>query len=484
MKKIFFAVLAAMLLCLAPAAALAVDMQAGTPTFTVNTASPTIVGFGGKQWAVIGHNLSGVASTSGTLTLLLAYDQSYRAFSSSASNEYSGSTLQTEMNTAHSGLLAEEQGLVAVRNLTGGSGNYGSLGYNDDNIAGTPVSNAGFWPLSVNEANLVNGTLREFTSSWWLRSPGDLNHFAAYVIHSGSVSDSGSNVSMPFGVRPAFNLNLSDVLFTSAASGANVKPPTVSAALTAATTTSGAVKFTVENPFLSLSSTVTTVGTVAAGDTVSIPYTGATTGANKYVSCVIVDGGYDVLFYGKLMDCVSSNANGTAGFIVPTKGDMPDGSYTIRLFNEECNGNNETDFAGTPVDIPMTVVNLPTVTTVTPTGAGAAISGNVVITFDEAMDTATTGTVRLSGLPVLTGGSWSAGNTVFTIAYAGLENNTAYTVNISGFKDVAGNTMAAISSHSFTTEADNLSSGSSSGCNAFGLAALALALPAILRRKR
>ena len=33
----------------------AVEGQAGKPAFAVNTASPTIVGFGGKQWAVIGY---------------------------------------------------------------------------------------------------------------------------------------------------------------------------------------------------------------------------------------------------------------------------------------------------------------------------------------------------------------------------------------------------------------------------------------------
>ncbi|MDR1666888.1 MAG: T9SS type A sorting domain-containing protein, partial [Bacteroidales bacterium] len=83
----------------------------------------------------------------------------------------------------------------------------------------------------------------------------------------------------------------------------------------------------------------------------------------------------------------------------------------------------------------------------------AATSGNVVITFSEAMDEGAAGTVQLNSLSALTGGAWSDGNTVFTVAYSGLTNSTAYTVNISGFEDAAGNTMTADNTHSFTTGA-------------------------------
>ena len=100
------------LLALAPVtASAAIGIQAGVPTFAVNTAAPTIIGFGGKQWAVIGYNGSGVASASGTLTLLLANGSSYgtSAFwaTSPFNNEYSGSTLKTAMDNAYNGLPAK-----------------------------------------------------------------------------------------------------------------------------------------------------------------------------------------------------------------------------------------------------------------------------------------------------------------------------------------------------------------------------------------
>jgi len=100
---------------------------------------------------------------------------------------------------------------------------------------------------------------------------------------------------------------------------------------------------------------------------------------------------------------------------------------------------------------PQKDITPPTVTNVTPSGTGATISGNVVITFSEVMDT-TPGTVQLN-TTALAAGSWSAGYTVYTAAYSGLSYGTSYTVNISGFKDVAGNVMTADSGNSFTTDA-------------------------------
>ncbi|ADY55364.1 S-layer domain-containing protein [Syntrophobotulus glycolicus DSM 8271] len=93
----------------------------------------------------------------------------------------------------------------------------------------------------------------------------------------------------------------------------------------------------------------------------------------------------------------------------------------------------------------------PTVVSVTPNGTNTAIRGNIIITFSEAMNTSA-GTVSLDGgITSLTGGSWTVGNTVYTVPYSLLGYSTAYTLSISGFEDMAGNTMTADISHSFTT---------------------------------
>ena len=94
---------------------------------------------------------------------------------------------------------------------------------------------------------------------------------------------------------------------------------------------------------------------------------------------------------------------------------------------------------------------VPTVSAVTPTGTGAALSGSIVITFSEPMNTGA-GAVSLDGGgTTLAAGSWNADKTVYTASYSGLSYGTACTVAISGFKDAAGNVMTADTGHSFTT---------------------------------
>ncbi len=124
---------------------------------------------------------------------------------------------------------------------------------------------------------------------------------------------------------------------------------------------------------------------------------------------------------------------------------------------------NAADSGTVTITFPTTAdTTLPTVTSVTPAGTGAPVSGNMVITFSEAMDTTAAGAVYLSDDggttygSALTGGSWSGGVTVYTTGYSGLSYSTVYTVKIEGFEDVAGNTMTADSTHSFTTCVESL----------------------------
>ena len=106
----------------------------------------------------------------------------------------------------------------------------------------------------------------------------------------------------------------------------------------------------------------------------------------------------------------------------------------------------------------LTVIdtNPPTVDSVTPDkgATDVAISGDIVITFDEAIGE--TGTVSLDGGAgsVIASGAWSTtthANDTYTIGYSGLAWETEYTINIAGFKDTAGNEMAENKVNSFTT---------------------------------
>lgn len=343
--------------------ALNAAIQGGTPNFTLNGNDISVIGFGGKEWYVIGYGGNGVYSTASdnAVTLLLKTGDGYNntLFDSNGnSNHYSRSTLQNKMDEAYDSLPDGEKELVAERALEGGSANYYSAGYDDNKVAGDAISGAHFWPLSVNEANSVDNSVRVFGNDWWLRSPGSSGDNAAVVFIDGYVFASGYIVDLgPVAVRPAFKLNLASVLFTSDASGASAKPTTVGASLSAATPLTRAVKFTMKDDNLNLTVSNTGAITAAPGGTVSIPYTDAVTGTNKYVSAVLTDGDTEeVLYYGKLVDLTGdSGASGTANFDVPDG--LALGSYTLKLFNEECNGDNETDFASEPVEINLTVTS-------------------------------------------------------------------------------------------------------------------------------
>ncbi|MCL2339939.1 MAG: DUF6273 domain-containing protein, partial [Actinomycetia bacterium] len=205
----------------------------------------------------------------------------------------------------------------------------------------------GTW--GINQA--TRATLNQY---WWLRSPGMYSYAAARVAPNGSVSPGGDFVFEAMGraVFPALRLDLSSVIFTSAASGANTKSAaTVGGGLIDATlpTSPGPVKLT-----LSDSSIETPTLLLAGGNgtsAISFDYSGATTGTNQYVSCTLTDASGNVVYYGKLAD-TSTNAAGS--LTVPLSG-VADGSYTLNVFGEQANGDTYTDYAGSADSIPITV---------------------------------------------------------------------------------------------------------------------------------
>ncbi len=101
---------------------------------------------------------------------------------------------------------------------------------------------------------------------------------------------------------------------------------------------------------------------------------------------------------------------------------------------------------------------LPTVFTVIPGGTDVSINtATLSVTFSEAMDTGTVGTVALDNGATVQNPRWSDGNKTVSCDLSGLGYNTTYTMTISGFKDAAGNMMTADSTHSFTTCVEPLS---------------------------
>ena len=255
--------------------------------------------------------------------------------------------------------------------------------YHPDKIFGAGVTGH-FWPLSVAEASLLSSSIRSYSSNWWLRSSTIDYHNVAYVNFEGIVDSFGAGIGS-YAVRPAFHLNLSSVLFASAASGASAKSTAVGGPLSAAKPLAQNLKFTmldteIEKP------TITNLSTDPTS--VRFDYSGAKTVAGYYLSCVLegtqgTDNGV-VKFYGKLADCLS---NDSGSVTLPLTG-INDGTYTLKIFCEQANGDNNTDFAGASVDMELVmadgigqIAGLPSITTAP---AGQSVNAGNTATFTVA----------------------------------------------------------------------------------------------------
>ena len=326
---------------------------------TVNRTSAPIVYFGQNQenkpaaWRVIGYDGSGVAAAAGKTTLFAADNMGLTKIGSNAA--YADSDLKAAIDALAGKLTAAEMSAVEKRTLE--SGSYDRE--NTDCVDGTAVSNAVFWPLSSKEANAVKSDLRvadpehpDWASSfWWLRSPSELSNAAAYVEGNGNIQYHGLyDFRSEYGVRPAFNLNSDSVLFASAAVGG--KPE---GGLTEVSEYTGNEwKLTLRDSSRSFSVTSNKTVTAAPGGTVEITYTGTETGGNEYVSVLLCDSNDNVLYYGKI---AQNSASGTASIAIP--GDLAPGSYNLKVFSEQCNGDYNTDYASNFTDIALTVENQP-----------------------------------------------------------------------------------------------------------------------------
>ena len=364
MKKRILSILLCLCMaaCMLPTVAFAADtgkaIQLGTNALNenVNTAAAPTVYFGQDHgnnpgaWRVIGYDGNDVTSAQGDMTLLAADTMGVTAFNSVAySDEYAPSELKTAIDTLAAKLTTEENAAVKKRTLTSGSYD----GENTDCVAGDQVDNAVFWPLSIAEALAVNQDLRTVDKKntnwamyyWWLRSPGEPSFSAAIVDGSGEVFDNGMHhISEKYGVRPAFNLNLNSVLFTSAAVGG--KPD--GGLNTISEYTGNEWKLTLLDNSRNFAVTETTASG-NPGDPLTLHYSGATTGTNEYISVILADNS-GAKYYGRVAQ--PTEATGTVEIEIPS--DLAPGSYTLKVFSEQYNGDRKTDYASNFTNIALT----------------------------------------------------------------------------------------------------------------------------------
>lgn len=259
----------------------------------------------------------------------------------------------TSDNFLNNAFSAKEKTAIAVTDVVNGPNtDYDTDGGNDTTdriflLSLTEVGNHSYFPtysssVSTNTAYVADGGKLDsgmFDAGepdwWWLRSPGFHHWQAAYIEDDGSPNTDGNRVDYDrTAVRPAFNLNLSSVLFTSAATGG--KPD---GGLTAVDAYTGndwklTLKDSDHNSFSVSNQTW-------SGNSLTFSYAGARTGANEYISAVIEDGGV-ITHYGRILQPTS--ASGTASLSLPSNVTLDD-TTTLYVFNEQYNGDKLTDYA-------------------------------------------------------------------------------------------------------------------------------------------
>ena len=184
---------------------------------------------------------------------------------------------------------------------------------------------------------------------YWLRSFEISEQLPFCVGHDASLNgDYGDN---PSAVRPAMNLSTAgnNILFISAAEGG--KPAGGLAEIPEYT--GNEWKLTLKDSSRSgFSVTTAEVSTSTKGGTVEISYSDAKTGANEYISVLLKDSSGNPAYYGR-SNASLTEKDGTAQLTIPAG--FAEGTYTMKVFNEQYNGDCKTDLASGFADVTLTV---------------------------------------------------------------------------------------------------------------------------------
>ncbi len=204
----------------------------------------------------------------------------------------------------------------------------------------------------------ANGT----AAAWWLRTPD--TDKVKIVDDKGAITTEAA--ASDLWARPAFNLDMSKVLFTApantttrAAGGLRKVSGEISEwrlVLKDASRNGSGSGFKAEPD----GGAVTSPVEVETGKPMRISYTDAKPGTNEYLSAMIADDSGNILYYGQIAE-TDSSGNGTAEIVIPD--DLAEKNYTLKVFSEQYAGSGQTGYAsGDFSDITIKVKTVPTLT--------------------------------------------------------------------------------------------------------------------------
>ena len=294
------------------------------------------------------------------------------------SKAWQGSDAQAWCNTFYSGnLTTQEQGAVlattksdSAYTSTSSTHAYGVSSLSGDKVFFLSAKEAetsayGFGSDDDRKANYGNDP-----GYWWLRSPcADDTDFAGLVYGDGHFHHDVVDSSGGYAARPAFNLDLKSVLFTSAAEGGKAANGMDSGLTAVGGYDGNEWKLTLLDSSRNFSVTEETASG-KPGDTITLNYTGATvynaeSAPNEYISVIIADDS-GAQYYGRVAQPTS--VDGQVEITIPTS--LADGTYTLNVFSEQYNGgaNDDTkltDYASAFEAVSLTVSSDTTAPTLT-----------------------------------------------------------------------------------------------------------------------
>ena len=312
------------------------------------------------KWRVLDADTANDGTTSGMFLLseyLLASDVQFNS-NYSKGNAYQGSDAQTWCssfvgNTSNFS-TAEQAVMFGVAKTDSGESGLYSIPWGESRLtANDKLFFLSVWELADYVGNYCDAPGLAATNTaqsagvWWLRSPDSgIGYYTGTVYDDGEVVN--SLVNHDWAARPAFNLNSDSILFTSAADGGKTDAA-VNGNLTEVGTGSAEWKLTLKDTSRSFSASASST-LVRVGENLTVTYSGAGTGENEYVSAMIADNSGNILYYGRI---AQNSANGTASVAIPS--DLTTGTYTLKVFSEQYNGDYKTDYASEFQDITLTV---------------------------------------------------------------------------------------------------------------------------------
>lgn len=183
---------------------------------------------------------------------------------------------------------------------------------------------------------------------WWLRTPrSNVAANVAYATKDGNVQS--TSVDTGNAVRPAFNVNTNDVLFTSAAVGGK-NDSAADKDLTAVNDYAGNEwKLTLLDESRSFDAMVIGVN----GKTLTVLYSGAAVGANEYISAIVKGRDDTIKYYGRIAQPAAADGQATIDL---SDAAMENGDK-LYVFSEQYNGDYKSDYASAFAEIPADKIN-------------------------------------------------------------------------------------------------------------------------------